>query len=98
MPTVACPCCRASNETGPNCRRCAADLTLLFRLESDRDALLAAAADDIASGRAAAALAALAQAEALRPGDDLVRLRAVAKLTNLDFASALRDYKLAAKT
>jgi hypothetical protein len=98
MPTVACPCCRASNETGPTCRRCTADLSLLFKLESDRDALLAAASADLAQGRTAAALVALAKAESLRPGDDLVRLRAVAKLLNLDFDTALRDYRLVTKT
>jgi hypothetical protein len=31
--SVACPCCRAVNESGPACRRCKADLGLLFALD-----------------------------------------------------------------
>ncbi|MBL8866284.1 MAG: hypothetical protein JNK93_12055 [Planctomycetia bacterium] len=93
MPTVACPCCRASNDAGPNCRRCSADLSLLFRLESDRAALLAQASGELAMGRPDTALAAIAQAESLRPGDDLARLRAVAHLLNRDFPAALRGHR-----
>lgn len=28
--SVVCPCCKAVNDAGPHCRRCRADLSLLF--------------------------------------------------------------------
>lgn len=87
MPSVTCPCCRAANAAGPNCRRCTADLSLLFRLEADREALLAAAGRRLADGQPAEDL--IAQADALRPGPDVRRLRAVASLLAGDFAAAL---------
>ena len=31
-----CPVCRATNDQGAQCRRCKADLGLLFRLEAQR--------------------------------------------------------------
>ena len=34
--SVTCPCCRAATESGPACRRCKADLGLLFALEQQR--------------------------------------------------------------
>ena len=40
---IPCPCCRASNDTGPACRRCKADLALLFALEANRAEHFAAA-------------------------------------------------------
>lgn len=33
---MRCPVCRAENDRGPNCRRCRADLSLLFALEKQR--------------------------------------------------------------
>ena len=33
---MICPVCRATNDQGPQCRRCKADLGLLFRLEAQR--------------------------------------------------------------
>jgi hypothetical protein len=89
MLSINCPCCRASNPTGPTCRRCSADLSLLFKLEADRDALLAAAGRNLAEGRTADALPLIAHAEALRAGPDVHRLRAVASLLAGDFAAAL---------
>ncbi len=89
MTECVCPCCRATNTTGPNCRRCKADLSLLLCLESDREAWLAYAKSELTGGRTASALEALAAAELLRPGRDLNQLRAVAHLLMLDFFSAL---------
>ena len=33
---LRCPVCKAENAQGPNCRRCKADLSLLFALEDRR--------------------------------------------------------------
>jgi hypothetical protein len=91
--TVTCPACRARNDDGPRCRRCKADLTLLFALEERRAARLADAARHAAAGEPDAALVAAAEAERLRRGDDARRLRAVAHLLRRDFAAALACYR-----
>ena len=89
---IACPVCRASVETGPQCRRCKADLSLLFALEARRDAVLAAARRSLAAGRADAALTLAQGAERLRRGEDARRLIAAAHLLLRDFAAAWRWY------
>jgi hypothetical protein len=38
---MRCPVCKADNDQGPACRRCKADLSLLWALEARREALLA---------------------------------------------------------
>ena len=85
---IPCPCCKASNDAGPNCRRCKADLALLFAIEADRTALIECAR----SSNSVEALDALDRAEQLRQGDDIVRLRATVMLLHGDFAGALRTY------
>ena len=95
MATVVCPCCRASNETGPNCRRCTADLGLLFQLETDRQALLAQAGYFITQGRVDEAMPLVEQAQTLRTGEEIHRLRAIAQLMIRDYPNALRSYQLA---
>lgn len=85
---IACPVCRASVEAGPLCRRCKADLALLFALEARRDSALAAARRSLAEGRAGEALAFAWEAERLRRGADARRLIAVAHLLRRDFAAA----------
>ncbi len=37
---LACPVCKAENTAGPGCRRCKADLSLLFDMENQRPWLL----------------------------------------------------------
>ena len=85
---ITCPACRASVESGPQCRRCKADLSLLFALESRRDAVLAAARRSLAVGRADVALALAHGAERLRRGEDARRLIATAHLLRREFAAA----------
>ncbi len=41
---MRCPVCKAENSTGPTCRRCKADLSVLYALEGRRDASLDEAA------------------------------------------------------
>jgi hypothetical protein len=89
---IACPVCRASVEVGPLCRRCKADLSLLFALEARRDALLAAARRSLAAGRADVALALAHGAERLRRGPDARRLIAATYLLRRDFAAAWQWY------
>lgn len=40
---INCPVCRAAEQTGPQCRRCRADLSLLVGLETRRSELMARA-------------------------------------------------------
>jgi hypothetical protein len=84
-----CPLCRAGNDAGPQCRRCKADLSLLFAVEEQRRLRLrelyaAIRKDDL---RRAAAL--LDEVEKLRPDDESLRLRAVLALLRGQFALAL---------
>ena len=89
---IACPVCRARVETGPLCRRCKADLSLLFALEARREAALAAARRSLADGRPEEALVLAWGAEQLRRSPDARRLIAVAHLLRRDFAAAWRWY------
>jgi hypothetical protein len=90
--TIPCPCCKASNESGPNCRRCKADLALLFSLEAERIELVSAARRLLQQSQFEEAGAKLVRAERLRRGDDVRTLRAGAFLLNRDFAAALDVY------
>ena len=90
---MRCPVCRAENDRGPNCRRCRADLSLLFDLEARRRRAVGRARAELGRGRAQEALALLDEAEALRHGDDVRRLRAVAHLLQRSFAGAWRAYE-----
>jgi hypothetical protein len=89
---ITCPVCRARVESGPECRRCKADLALLFALEARRDAALAAARRALAVGRPDEALSGAREAERLRHGEDARRLIAVAHLLRRDFDAAWRRY------
>jgi len=88
---IRCPVCKAENTAGPQCRRCKADLSLLIQLEQHRDALYAAAVEDVRHGRFEEALTCAQRAHHLRHGDDTGRLLALIQLLRYDFASA-RQY------
>ncbi|HKI32427.1 MAG TPA: hypothetical protein VKA46_11205 [Gemmataceae bacterium] len=85
---ITCPVCRARVESGPQCRRCKADLSLLFALEARRDAALAAAHRALAAGQPDKALAAARGAEVLRHGEDAGHLIAAAHLLRREFEAA----------
>ncbi|HEX4607871.1 MAG TPA: hypothetical protein VH092_06685 [Urbifossiella sp.] len=89
---VPCPCCKASNDAGPACRRCKTDLTLLFAADADAAALLAAARDALAAGRYAAAESLADRSAALRRTAAALRARAAARLMSGRFADALAVY------
>ena len=79
MAVMRCPVCKAENSQGPACRRCKADLSLLFLLEEQARAL-AEAGRLLASGRADEADARAEEADWLRSDDESRRLRAATRL------------------
>src|SRR4051812_45501243 len=89
---MRCPVCRAENPEGPNCRRCRADLSLLFALEERHAQLLREARRQAAAGDWPAAARQAEQAHALRRDAEAARLAAVAALMQGDPARALRWY------
>jgi hypothetical protein len=90
---LTCPVCRAINDQGPNCRRCKADLSLLFTIEAQRAACVALARAALAQGRLDFSLVQMRRAGELRWGPDLARLGAVLALMRRDFATALGEYR-----
>jgi Flp pilus assembly protein TadD len=89
---IPCPCCKASNDAGPACRRCKADLSLLFAVEADRAAAVEEARRLAAQSRFPDALSQLERAAQLRRGDDVSRLKAAVLLLARDFPAARRAY------
>jgi hypothetical protein len=89
---MLCPVCRANNDSGPTCRRCKADLSPLFDLESRRGELLAAAQARLGNE---AALGAAQAADDLRHGADARQLVALASLLAGDHAGAWQAYQRA---
>jgi hypothetical protein len=90
--SITCPCCRAANETGPACRRCKADLSLLFAVADRRGFLVSEAREFAARGKFAEAVRSLEEAAALRAGDDVRRLTAAVRLLAGQYAAALAAY------
>jgi hypothetical protein len=93
---MRCPVCKAENATGPQCRRCKADLGLLWSLEDQRRRELEAARRCLSAGRWPEAVRHVAQAYRLRRDEEASRLLAVAYLLGRDFAEAWRHYQAAA--
>ncbi len=89
--SLRCPVCKAENMQGPQCRRCKADLSLLFALEEQRRAALDAARHAAGHGDRQGFLAAAERADTLRSDEESRRLLAVARLLHGDFAEALRE-------
>jgi hypothetical protein len=90
---MRCPVCKAENSQGPQCRRCKADLSLLFALEERRGRELDAARRALAEGRCSNAEAHAAEANWLRRDEESLRLLAVARLFGRDYAGAWRCYQ-----
>jgi hypothetical protein len=90
---IRCPVCKASLEQGPACRRCKADLSLLFQLDEQRQQALQTARACLQRGEWRRASAILDGVEALRCDDEVRRLRAAALLMQRDFAGAWRVYQ-----
>ena len=90
---LPCPVCRAANDQGPTCRRCRADLSLLFALDAQRQARLAVAASAAAQGRLDSAARHADQADAIRHGADVCELQAAVALLRRDFEAAWNAYR-----
>jgi len=90
---MRCPACRAAVEQGPDCRRCRADLSLLFALEEHRARLLADARTAAARGQAETAVALASKADGLRSDAESRQLLALGHLLRRDFARALHYYQ-----
>ena len=94
---MRCPVCRAENAAGPLCRRCKADLSLLFALEEERAGQLAGARRDLVEGRWRQAHARAERADHLRSDAESRRVLAVAALLDRDFHQAWRCYRAVAE-
>ena len=93
MPSFRCPVCKAENPQGPLCRRCKADLTLLFALEEQREGALARARRHLTAGRWHEAAREARRGDGLRRDEGSLRLLAVAALLCRDFARAWECYR-----
>lgn len=87
---MECPVCRA--ETAERICRCRTDLTMLWNLEAQRGAALAAAADAWRSADADAVRGWAGEANRLREGPDALRWEALGALVQGDFAAAFRAW------
>ena len=95
---LRCPVCRALVEHGPQCRRCRADLSLLFTLEEQRRVRLERAALAAQRGDWGEVGRLAGEAHAMRRDEDSRRLLAAAALMRGDFAAAWRYYQGSAGT
>jgi hypothetical protein len=87
---MRCPVCKAENTRGPECRRCKADLALLFQLEEQRQYAMERTRLALSRAKWADAIGQAAQVNWLRSDAESLQLLAVAHFLNREFAEALR--------
>jgi hypothetical protein len=90
---MRCPVCKADNLQGPQCRRCKADLSLLFALEEQRRRTLASARRCLERNDWEEAAQCAKTADWLRSDEESRRLAAVVHLLGRDFPAAWRCYQ-----
>jgi hypothetical protein len=90
---MQCPVCRAANDQGPQCRRCRADLTLLFGLEGQRRQLLNMVRQELVRGGGGTALEYARRVDGLRCDKESRRVLAVCHLLQRNFGEAWRLYQ-----
>lgn len=90
---MRCPVCKADNSQGSQCRRCKADLSLLFALEDQRRRTLAQARQCLRRGEWQAARDGAETADWLQSDEESQQLAAAASLLVRDFAGAWRRYR-----
>ncbi len=93
--TIACPACRADNSER-TCRRCRADLGMLWDLEAQRQRLLADVGDALRRGELVRVIDIAQAALDLRDGTDAARVIACAYLLRGKFFRALEWHERAA--
>jgi hypothetical protein len=93
MSSLRCPVCKAENGERPACRRCKADLSLLWKLEDARDRRLVEARTLAAAGRWPEFLSAVSESDRMRSDEETQRLRAVGCLLTDNFAGAVHAAK-----
>jgi hypothetical protein len=89
---MKCPVCRVDNEQGPSCRRCRADLSLLFALEEQRERAKAVTVHHLKRGQYQKALAEAERLRRLGQDGETQLLLAVASLLTRNFSRALDHY------
>jgi hypothetical protein len=94
---MLCPVCKAANTGGPQCRRCRADLSLLFAVEDRRRRLLAEARQALQHGDWRGAVRRADASERLHASAEARQLRAVGYLLGRDFARAWDVYRRSPK-
>jgi hypothetical protein len=93
--SIRCPVCKAENATGPACRRCKADLAMLFAIEEQRSALLADARQAFDAGDLAETLRCAQAAHDVRADADSNRWLAILNLLHERFGEAWQAYQTA---
>lgn len=93
MIVMRCPVCKADNSQPPSCRRCKADLALLWALEEQRKRMLAEARHCLQRGDWQAAREHIEDADWLRSDKETQQLQALAHLLGRDFAAAWQCYQ-----
>jgi hypothetical protein len=90
---LRCPVCKAENAQGPACRRCKADLSMLFALEQKRARAMAEARAALREGRWEEARTAARLSDHLRHDDETTELLAVTALVCGDYHEAWRLHR-----
>lgn len=90
---IPCPVCRAENTSGPGCRRCRADLTLIFDLQLHHDELLTRAKQFAAAGNWPEVVAIAEQAVNLRKDSASLQVAAIGWLMLGDYPRAWKCYQ-----
>jgi len=92
MAVISCPNCKANNESGPLCRRCKSDISLLFQAFDRRAWVLRQSEISLRNGQLLESKCYLEEAELIQPGIEIDRMKAVIHLLNRDFAAAASWY------
>lgn len=90
---MQCPLCKADNAAGPRCRRCKADLSMLFSLDANWLAHLARTRRAFDEGRFADALNHAQSAHDLKQSPETLHWLAILHLLVRDFTKAWRLYQ-----
>jgi hypothetical protein len=90
---MRCPVCKAENLQGPNCRRCKADLSLLFMLQEHRRQTLDEARRHFGTANWSVAVQLAFEADRLQSDDESRTLLALGHLLGGSFAAAWEWYR-----